>query len=183
MDQAISESLVSVIRQMQSDIVRNYVIAGLDSSLLNKGKVRLFECGRNHQDSITPHSHRFDFACLVLRGSVVNRIWKEPSFEDEDGGDFFEESTLTYEGEIGEHKKRRKGRNYYSYSERRYEAGETYSMQAEQIHSISFSKGALVLFFEGPQSCTTSMIIEPVVDGVVIPTYEKRDYMFLANTQ
>jgi len=51
-------------------------------------------------------------------------------------------------------------------------------MKADQMHSIDFSKGAKVLFFEGPRLSDTSEIIEPVVRGEVIRTYIKQDYMF-----
>jgi len=53
--------LAEHLEKMRSDTVENYVIAGLDSHLLNNGCVRLFTNERDHQDSITPHSHRFDF--------------------------------------------------------------------------------------------------------------------------
>ena len=46
------------------------------------------------------------------------------------------------------------------------------------IHSINFSKGAKVLFFEEPSCSNKSYIIEPIVNGEVIRTYVNKDYMF-----
>lgn len=167
--------LINQLELMKSSRVANYVIAGLDSYLLENGKVRLFENSRNHQDSITPHSHRFDFTCLVLYGRVKNRLWSPCEVED---GDFFEESSLVYDGEIGRHKCHRVGRDHYKFSDSVFRSGDIYSMKAHEIHSIQFSKGAKVLFFEGPQVTNESLIIEPVVNGEKIPTYQSLPYMF-----
>lgn len=86
---------------------------------------------------------------------------------------------MTYKDEIGSHSVKAEGRNWYSYEDRRYGVGQMYSMRHDQIHSIQFSRGAKVLFFEGPQKSNESVIIEPVVDGMKIPTYQKLDYMFI----
>lgn len=168
--------LANTLQDMKQDKVSNYVIAGLDSYLISNGNVRLFENSRNHQDQITPHSHRFNFACLVLEGSVINRVWSE-TLESE--GDLFESTTLRYSGEIGNHEKSRDGRAFYTYFDVKYNKGDCYAMSAQQIHSIQFSKGAKVLFLEGPQVSDTSIIIEPVVNGKVINTYENKSYMFI----
>lgn len=169
------DKIINIVEEMKSHRVANYAIAGLDSYLLEKGKVRLFKNSRDHQDQLTPHSHRFDFTCLVLQGHVINRVWVEGSTS----ADQFQMSQLTYDGEIGEHTKKVGDVVNYRYMDTKYEQGNMYSMSADQIHSITFSKGAIVLFFEGPQLTDTSKIIEPVVDGRVIPTYEKKDYMFI----
>lgn len=161
---------------MTSDTVENYVLAGLDSHLLNNGKVRLFTSERDTQDAITPHSHRFDFVCLVLKGSVNNKIWSPAtSFE----GDEFQVSTLDYSGEIGQHTVQFHSTGHWNYKARTYFEGQVYSMTSEQIHSIEFSRGAAVLFFEGPTKTNTSLILEPLVKGRKIPTYVKRDWMFV----
>lgn len=170
--------LIRQLEQMKNSSIQNYVVAGLKSSLIgggNFGMVRLFEGSRHQQDFISPHSHRFDFACFVLRGEVINRIWKESSDKD---GDFFEESRLHYSGVVGEHVKKREGRGYWKPHDHTYSAGGIYEMKAAEIHSIIFSRDSMVLFFEGPNITSQSVVLEPIVDGIVIPTYEKRDYMF-----
>lgn len=176
MSQVNLTAITRIVDQMKSSRVQNYVLAGLDSWLLTNGNMRLFTCSRDTQDQITPHSHRFDFVCLVLRGWVVNRVWTEVP---EPMGDFFESSILTYKDEIGSHSLRPEGRNWYGYQDSKYNEGDIYAMTADQIHSIQFSRGAQVLFFEGPSVTNESVIIEPVVNGEKIPTYENRDYMFI----
>ena len=168
--------LMPVIDDMKSDKVNNYVIAGLSSSLLDNGLVRVFENTRNHQDTITPHSHRFNFACLVLEGFVVNRRWIKQTNEKD--GDKYLMSKLIYKGKIGKHTTQAIEEGYWSFVDNKYSAGQSYSMLAEEVHSISFSKGAKVLFFEGPQIQDCSFIIEPLVDGERIRTYESKSYMF-----
>lgn len=167
--------ILEIIRKMQTSKVSNYVIAGLDSYLLENGNVRVFKNNRNHQDQITPHSHRFDFTCLVLNGYVINKVWTECTGKD---GDLFQLSELIYSGDIGEHRKKPISNKSFSFNMTTYKTGQTYSMKAEEIHSIEFSKGAVVLFFEGPTVREESLIIEPVVNGEVVPTYEKKSYMF-----
>ena len=169
------QPLLDFAEAMKSDPVRNYVIAGLDSYLLGGSSIRYFECSRDHQDSITPHSHRFDFACIVLSGHVRNRIW-EPSSDSR--GDCFQSSSLVYQGAIGEHNILPISAGYWRFTEVEYWPGDSYSMTSEQIHSIHFSRGAKVLFLEGPQRTNESLIIEPVVNGEVIRTYFKLHYMF-----
>jgi len=79
--------LIELLDEMKSSTVDNYVLAGLSSSLIGQqgfGSVRLFEKEAHQRDFVTPHSHRFDFACLVLAGQVTNHIWRETEHELED---------------------------------------------------------------------------------------------------
>lgn len=171
----------SHIMTMAHAEVRNYVIPGLSSFLIGgeqHGKVRLFQCSRHHHESIIPHSHRFDFACPVLEGAVRNVLWKIDK-----RGDQYEVSRLWKDGEGP-------GRNYHRRSdvereygvyfsfEKTYKPGEWYSMAASEIHSIYFSAGARVLFFEGPELREFSEYLEPVVGGRTVPTFEVKNWMF-----
>lgn len=170
--------LLKMVHSMKSDRVRNYVLAGLDSYLLNNGTVRLFSSERETHDHITPHSHRFDFLCIVLSGYVVNRLWKlRPAHSDD--ADSFMRSKLYYNGEIGKHSREEIGGAWYSYADTTFRAGQCYAMASNEIHSIKFSRDANVLFFEGPSKSLETTIIEPIVDGKVIRTYETKPYMFL----
>lgn len=169
------EALAELLQQMKSDTVTNYVIAGLDSSLIKKGCVRLFENSRQHLDAITPHSHRFDFVCLVLYGYVENTIWEEVKGV---GADEFQISKIIYDGAIGCHTKIQTDLGRFRPTTTRHDKGEYYSMESHEIHSIRFSRGAKVLFFEGPEKAKESVIIEPYVRGKIIPTFENKDYMF-----
>jgi len=172
------KDLMSIIEEMKHNQVGNYVIAGLDSFMVGgdgKGCVRFFENSRNQQDCITPHSHRFNFTCLVLEGHVRNRIWHETT---EYAGDLFAVSELLYGGEIGLHEKKVIEHSHWDYRDQVFQEGEIYSMQANEVHSIIFSKGAKVLFFEGPSDSDKSIILEPVVRGEVIPAFVKPEWMF-----
>lgn len=169
---------VALIKSMARSHVRDYVIPGLTSSLVGgegQGMVRLFTQERNHEEPITPHSHRFDFQCLVLEGAVFNRKWEL----DEDG-DPYQLSVLEHHGSFGDQTRRSvqsKIQNW-TYDEVEYRAGHTYFMKAYEIHSIFFSKGAAVLFFEGPNKSDSSFVLEPVSNGRVIPTFKVEPWMF-----
>lgn len=169
---------IKTIRDMARAPVRNYAIPGLTSWIIggeHSGKVRLFECSREHQEPITPHSHRFAFSCLVLNGHVHNKVWTKVA----KGGDEFVESTLFYTGEIGHHTVKRGEAARYTSKVDTYRAGEWYSMEADDVHSIYFSRGASVLFFEGPSVSDRSIILEPFVDGDRVPTFKVEPWMFI----
>lgn len=61
-----------------------------------------------------------------------------------------------------------------------YRAGDVYSMLNDDIHSIQFSRGAQVLFIEGPERSTTSIVLEPSTVDLLshVPTFETRPWMF-----
>lgn len=170
----------SVICSMLRNPLRNYVVPGLTSSLLGgdgHGTVRLFEASREQYSDIVPHSHRFDFTCLVLEGYVVNRVWLPTSSTQ---ADLYEAATLLYGGEPGKYrmKPHALGRSRWHYQDIRYNAGNWYTMDADEIHSITFSRNAVVLFFEGPTRVDSTTIIQPVVDGEVVKTFKVEDWMF-----
>lgn len=169
---------MDVIRAMRKSKMRNYIVPGLSSSLLTNGVVRLFEASREQHHDITPHSHRFDFACLVLRGHVVNRLWRQ---EPSNTCDLYIASQLIYHGEpglyemsVGDSAKR------YRYSDYTHKKGEWYSMLHTEIHSITFSSDAIVLFFEGPMRTDKTTILEPADAGTHarIPTFAVQPWMF-----
>lgn len=169
---------VKALLAMAHSPVRNYAIPGLSSSLIGSpspcGTVRLFECSRDHQEPITPHSHRFDFQCWVLQGSVRNRIWRRNPID----GDWFRESTLRYGGGMGKYELEEGQANRWAYVDHVHAAGECYSMLADEVHSIYFERNTKVLFFEGPTKNDSSLILEPWVGGEVIPTFKVESWMF-----
>lgn len=169
---------LNLIRSMRNGTIQNYATPGLNSSLIGgegSGKVRLFESSRDQQQEITPHSHRFDFQCLVLCGTVINRLWVEGRTEE---GDFFQETLLNYGGTPGHYERKAIGPGWYERFDTQYSRGQVYSMRAEQIHSILFSRGAAVLFFEGPPRLDSSVILEPIVNDIIIPTFKVEEWMF-----
>lgn len=158
--------------------VRNYAIPGLTRWLIgerggDKGTVRLFQCERQHQEPITPHSHRFSFQAWVLSGFVINRVWTKSSSE----GDMFMMSRQRCDG-MGKYTLEDLEVGRYRATDRTYGVGQCYSMQAEEIHSIFFSRDALVLFFEGSTEMDCSYVLQPYVNNEVIPTLETKPWMF-----
>lgn len=172
---------VAALLRMAHSPIRNYVIPGLTSSLIGGvskyGAVRLFQNSRDHQDTITPHSHRYDFMCWVLRGTVRNRLWSR-SYATDPNGDEYRTTTLRYGGDVGKYVSEPGQVNRWRYRDQTFDEGQCYSMTANEVHSIFFSRGAVVLFFEGPSTAETSIVIEPVVDGETINTLEVKPWMF-----
>lgn len=161
---------------MASSPLHNYVIAGLTSQIIGegKGRVRLFSNTRKHQDAILPHSHRYHLMCTVISGQVKNHTWTK-----DEGGDLFQEVSLNYQGEPGKYDKMPLELNRYVMKTKTYNAGETYLLSNEEIHSINFSKGAQVLVFESEPIEDYSIVLVPCVNGQpLLEMMETRGYMF-----
>lgn len=171
---------VDALLKMAHSPVRNYVLPGLTSSLIGApstaGTVRLFECEREHQESITPHSHRFDFQCWVLRGVVRNRVWRKAYSRA--NADLYRCTTLRYRGSMGDYERVAHEDGLWQAYESVYAKGQCYAMTHDEIHSIFFSRGAIVLFFEGEVRTSMSVALEPLVDGEIVPTLEVKPWMF-----
>jgi hypothetical protein len=169
---------IAALMRMRHSPVRNYAIPGLTSWLIGepspRGTVRMFECSREHVEPISPHSHRFDFQSWVLRGTVRNRIWRSDT-----SADLYRQVRLKYDGDIGRYIHEPGSVSRWGFEDHVYNEGECYSMKYYQVHSIYFSRGAVVLFFEGPQVTEQSIALEPVVDGVAVPTFKVEPWMFL----
>lgn len=173
----LSKKHFDLILSMRNQGLANYVIPGLDSHMIGgaeHGCVRLFQCSRDHQEQITPHSHRFDFSAQVLRGSVNNFIWKQSP-----DGDKFLVSEMIYSGAPGEYSTGKEEVKRMAISESdRYAPGDWYHMKAEEIHSIEFSRDAAVLFFEGPQVSDRNVILQPHTAHGTIRTFKTEPWMF-----
>lgn len=173
---------IELLKLMAHSRLDNYVVPGLTSYLIGngasiRGNVRMFECSRTHHEPIIPHSHRFDFQCLVLKGEVANVKWIESDTEED--ADAFIVSHLTYTGEHGQYEKKVKPKpRWFRREITNYKAGDWYSMTADEIHSIYFNRDTQVLFFEGPQIRCGSIILEPYVNGEHIPTFKVEPWMF-----
>lgn len=174
----MSAALIKMLDAMKHSPLGNYGgIPGLTSWLIGtpsaNGLVRLMECSRDHDEPIIPHSHRFDFHCTVLAGRVCNVLWT-PDVE----GDQYLQSTLSYGGEPGTYLKTPGVSIGWEKMGTFYHPGDEYEMHANQVHSIFFGRGTKVLFFEGPQISSDSIILEPMVDGVVVPTFDVKPWAF-----
>ena len=176
----------SLIDKMSHGHVRNYATPGLTSSLVGGGDyghgcVRLLSSDRDTREWVTPHSHRFDFACLVLEGYVENILFVPVT--DTDMGDrtnvYAKATLIPRNGGMGRYVIERTGETqYYAEMSRSFGVGDYYGMEAAEIHSIRFSRGARVLFFEGPTVIDRSVILEPFSDGRVVETFDVPKWMF-----
>lgn len=178
--------ILEVVEAMKCNGLANYIVAGLSSHMVGDGdlggKVRLFSADRETRDTITPHSHRFDFACLVLNGYVLNTIYEPVSAGNAAFASEWVFSTIDQVCGVDGirkyvHERETKPKLLYPVTTR-YTQYDSYYMASDQVHSIVFSKGARVLFFEGPAKTTTSRMIEPWVNGRVVPTFKTEDWMF-----
>lgn len=183
----MSAGLLAFVQKMKHSPLRNYAgIPGLTSWAIGgmgtpgAGMVRMMECSREHHENIIPHSHRFDLHCIVLAGSVRNVLWEKRL-----AGDSYRMSELRASKPglyvFSQHEDSGQVDKWQAY-ETKYETGAEYHMKARQVHSIYFSRGAVVLFFEGPQVSAESIILEPFIDGEVVPTFKVEPWMFKGET-
>lgn len=179
------DKVMDVISQMadESTLLENYVLPGLTSTLLPKGRLRMFTSSRYTEEFINPHSHRFDFACLVLRGQVWNTIYKPVPSLTPAANPWAVWEVSPVNGGLGEYS-RQLFSNYSFYETQTscHLAGQVYSMLDRDIHSIRFSRDAAVLFIEGPERKSYSHVLEPLngfPDKVdTIPTFKTQPWMF-----
>jgi hypothetical protein len=172
---------IDIIKSMRHSTLGNYILPGLNSSLIGgtpeTGRVRLFDMTREQNTLVTPHSHRFAFTCLVLRGQVTNKVWNNSTNSN---ADVFAVTELTYQDQPGKYTQRDIGHKLFNSVATNYFEGQWYEMRSEQIHSIMFSRNALVLFFEGPNITDKTVILEPVSIHGKVNTFKTEPWMFVA---
>lgn len=179
--QKINPEVLHLLDSMAHNKIENYAIPGLTSALLGDrhkdGTVRLLTSERMHDENIIPHSHRHDFACLVLQGWVKNIVWTPT--EDTDA-EYYHHTRLEYDGAPGSYTVDREFQPAMRMEAdcTLYQAGEWYSMTHDQIHSIKFSRDAMVLFFAGYNKTDATVTLEPVANGCVVPTFKVESWMF-----
>lgn len=182
-----TQELLEIVTAMAHSPVEQYVVPGLTSSLIGgrdcgaqSGTVRLFSSDRQTREWITPHSHRFDFSCIVLDGLVENILFTLADESNKRYADSYSLGTLKCVGEgMGSYDIVRSNiPEKYTETSTRYGVGESYAMKSNQIHSIKFHRGTKVLFFEGPTLSDTSVFLEPFSNGRVVETFETRPWMF-----
>lgn len=171
-----TQLVVDLLRRMSNRTLDNYILPGISSSMVGGdgfGTVRLLESERNHEETIVPHSHRFDFQCLVLSGHVENTIWR-PGLS----GDEFMASSMIYGGAPGKYETVELSPGRFTPKRTMFAPGEWYGMSHDEIHSIKFSRGAMVLFLEGPPKTQETVMLQPFVNGLTIPTMKTEPWMF-----
>ena len=166
------------LKKFATSVRHNYIVPGLTSMVLARsdapagGMVRLFCMERQQEYEVTPHNHRYDFTCLVLAGQVYNRV-----YESVEGSGSVTHAIFNYDATTKGLAHKPLSEVAMAYDELIYETGEWYSMTHEQFHSIRFSRGAEVLFFEGPQITDISQCLLPISHGRICNTFLSADWM------
>jgi hypothetical protein len=175
----MNQDAIKPLFAMRHSPLRNYIVPGLTSWMImdngDAGKVRMFDCSREQQEFITPHSHRFDFTACVLRGSVENTLWVET---DDSGADEYYVTRTQYMGEPGKYEEIGLGASKFIPDTLTHKEGEWYGMKHSDIHSIKFAKATVVLFIEGRTITTHSHVLEPWINDERIPTMKTEPWMF-----
>lgn len=185
-DPRIDDRIRDHLLDMGYDSLHNYIVPGLVSTLIGEdphasAKIRLFRNTRVQDEFITPHSHRFDLACMVLQGSVENTIFTAVPYAghtSEMYSDEYQVSKLVYDGYPGKYKKEDDHFARFARNPKTYRPGQWYFLKDYDIHSIKFSKDAIVLIFEGDSKTDETVILEPRVNGETIRTFKVEDWMF-----
>lgn len=172
----LTENDLKALRGMTGNGLTNYVVPGLESHLF--AKARMFVNTRKQEAFVTPHSHRYDLACLVLEGSVCNSVYelsKEPFAQH-----YAVSSMRSVSGdEPGKYMSLEpRGEDRFAVTHTQYARGEWYILPYEVIHSITFSEDAKVLVLEGPAELDFVTILEPSVNGKRVPTFRAEPWMF-----
>ena len=183
LNQSDTTDLYMLLKDMKSNTLTDYAVPGLESSLLKNGLFRLFEANRDIEELIQPHSHRFDFMCIVLNGTVENTLYLEAPYNPRivDSVNQWSRRELKrstkdgFDGYLLSEDYELKG---YRTRKVTYSGGQVYGMLHSQIHSIKFSRGAKVLFIEGPEVRDFSHVIQPVSNGKEIPNFYTAKWMF-----
>jgi hypothetical protein len=179
-----SEKLIFELAGMIHNRLDNYIVPGLESYLVGggeHGKVRIFHQTREARDWITPHSHRFSFTALVISGAAHQTLfYRHP--DDYRLADQWCLSTIDQvcgtDGLRDYCHVRDTTASRWTQQTTSYGKGKTYSMQPDEIHSVVFDKGTVVLFLESPQLKTQSVMLEPWVNGKCVPTFRTEPWMF-----
>ena len=174
----MNRDVIRHLAGMRHSPLHNYIVPGLTSWMImdngDLGKIRMFECSREQQEFITPHSHRFDFSACVIHGQVENTVWVPT-----DGvGDKYMMTNTTYLGAPGQYESVQSGVHRFTTDTFTHKEGDWYSMKFNEIHSIRFSRHALVLFIENRPVTNTTQVLEPFVDGGHVPTMKVEPWMF-----
>lgn len=175
-----------IFDRLKHSPIHNYILPGLTSWVLKPagdghGMIRMFEASRETQEFITPHSHRYGLHCEVLAGWVENTLWKTSEFLGASANsDEWMLYSLEYGGNPGEYTQTPGPIGRYAKEIRRYASGSSYDLNYSQIHSVRFSRGAVVVITETEQRTDTTQILLPVAYGKAVPTFKVEPWMYKA---
>ena len=174
----------AIFDKLKHSPIHNYILPGLTSWMLkasteSSGAVRMFESSRQTEDFITPHSHRYGLDCEVLQGWVENTVWKRAQhFGAEKSVDEWMVALLLYQGAPGKYVLENTQATRMQPTCKKYSAGESYSMSYMDIHSIKFSRDAVVVITESAPQTDTTHILLPMAYGRVVPTFKVEPWMY-----
>lgn len=175
---SLFEAPLGVLMGVAHSPVCNYVIPGLTSWLIGEHEdgvtLRMFTASRHPREPIAPHSHRYDFRARVLTGSVEHTLWVPG---DNLHGDEFEVLHQSTPKTIGDFDCTRGERGYWKPCTYPYDVNRIYQLLAEEVHSIQFDKGTIVLLEEQPDR-TNSFMLNPVVAGNTLYIGDTQPWMF-----
>ena len=140
-----------------STTIKNYGVVGTHSSLLAHGRTRIFQAVEESH-FVLAHNHASDLFCVVLKGEVYHNVFEEhpqgkPYLICEQTGAL---GDYQYQGTVAKNFIR----NYNAYA-----AGESYSLEAAEFHTISFAEGTSVLIVEGEPKALKREVLFPMIDG------------------
>lgn len=173
-----------IFDKLKHSPIHNYILPGLTSWMLkagdeDNGAVRMFESSRETQEFTTPHSHRYGLHCEVLEGWVENTIWTgSTTFGSGQIADEWMMCRLKYGGEPGKYDMTHQGMCRFQYSTTRHQKGSSYSMKHTDIHSIRFSRGAVVIITETRHRTDTTQILLPMAYDKPVPTFQVQPWMY-----
>lgn len=157
---------------------RDYIVPGLSSYLLSGGqgregpKVRLFHQERPFEGWITPHDHRFDLACYVLKGEVKHTVYSR-SYDPWSGALYsVQRFPFSLDGRMEPDETA-----MFTSATEVYGRGNFYHLGYTTFHTVKFSRGAMVLFFEGPDLQEHNHVLLPVSNGRIINTATVQPWM------
>ena len=173
-----------IFDKLKHSPIYNYILPGLTSWVLKPagdghGMVRMFESSRETQEFITPHSHRYGLHCEVLAGWVENTVWRDSELLGaSNSSDEWMLCSLKYANSPGKYIQIPGPIRRYAKETRQYVAGSSYDLNHTQIHSIRFSRGAVVVITETAQQIDTTQVLLPVAYGKAVPTFKVEPWMY-----
>lgn len=180
--------LSKLLREMGHSKVDNYIVPDVSSQLIGsdsgeRGRVRIFDSSRDQDMFVTPHNHRFDLWCYVVQGEVENILYKTHYANlqkiQSSRADTYDVVQQRYNGEIGEYEEIRRNKDRYAKFSTKYTEGSQYFMRYDEIHSIKFGRGAMLLIIEGKPKRDSNQVLLPVdYQGNTINTLSNEDWMF-----
>ena len=172
-----------IMNSVRYNPIDNYILPGLTSYVLGRlgvdgpdheaPMVRAFVSSRNTPEFVAPHSHVRDLFCHVIAGSVINTNYHEERTARGESWDTYVQTGDFVSG----YKHGFAGKRTFVSVSTVYEAGASYYLLADVIHSIRFSRGAVVLIMEGKKKRQSVTVLQP--PGV--QNFEAADWMFKSN--